>query len=181
MKRIIFTAMILIGLFLAGCQPQAAEMETSSPGEEEIFAIYLVADEQMTGADLKNYDIEELPLADEPIITTEDIASYNWENHYFHMTQEAYGNLMAIFSRGMPMSGVPFVVMSEGERLYAGSFWSPLSSLSFDGVVILQPMDPSNAPLSVILGYPTSDFFIGQDPRGNPQLEQALEDAGLLE
>lgn len=180
MKKRICLGLMLIGLLLAGCQSQTVETETPM-SEDEAFALYLVADEQMAGADIKQYDINELPLASDPIITTEDIASYNWENHYFHLTQEAYATLLTIFSQGMPMSGVPFVILSNGERIYAGSFWSPLSSLSFDGVVILQPLDPTNAPFSIVLGYPTSEFYTGEDPRSNAQLRKALEDAGLLE
>ncbi len=181
MKKILLFGVVLLGLILSGCQSSTAGTETPTGADGEAFALYLVADEDMSGTDLNDYDIDALPLAREPLITTDDIISYNWEEHYFNVTQEAYANVITILSLGMPMDGVPFVIVSEGERIYAGSFWTLLSSLSFDGVVILQPMDPTNAPLFIMLGYPGTEFFTGEDPRNNPQLKQALQDAGVLE
>jgi len=78
------------------------------------------------------------------------------------------------------MSGVPFVIVSHGQRIYAGAFWSPASSLSFDGVVILQPADPTAGTLFIVLGYPGGDFFTGEDPRDDPRLREALDIAGVL-
>jgi len=78
------------------------------------------------------------------------------------------------------MSGVPFVIMAHEERIYAGAFWSPASSLSFDGVIIMQPFDPSGQPLLISLGYPSNDFFTGEDPRDDPRLRSALEGSDLL-
>lgn len=163
---------------LSACQPQTTPEPTEMEGEA--FELYLVAEAQMAGADLQNYELEELPLAEEPILTTEDIAQYDWESHTLDLTTPAYNQLLAIFSRGMPMSGVPFVIVSHGQRIYAGAFWSPASSLSFDGVVILQPADPTAGTLFINLGYPGQDFFTGEDPRDDPRLREALDNAGVL-
>jgi hypothetical protein len=180
MKKILISGIILLGLIMVGCKSQTAGMGTASI-DGEAFELYLLADEQMTGADLKNYDLAELTLANKPLISTDDITSYKWENHYINVTQEAYANVITAFSNGIPMDGVPFVIVSGGDRIYAGSFWTPLSSLSFDGVVILQPMDPTNAPLIIMLGYPGAGNFTGEDPRDNSKLKQALQDVGVLE
>lgn len=172
--------LILIALtltLLAACQ---AEPTPAPPLEGEAFELYLVADAQMAGPDLNNYDLSELPLAEEPIITTDDIENYLWEVHAINLKPESYQKILAIFSGGMPMSGVPFVILSNNERIYAGAFWSPASSLSFDGVAIMQPFDPAGQPLLISLGYPGDDFFTGQDPRDDPRLKNALEQVGLL-
>ncbi len=179
MKKRFLLEIVLIGLILAGCRSTGTGMTDSLSGEA--FELYLVADKQMAGTDLKNHDIADLPLADAPLIKTNDIISYNWENHYINLTQEAYADVITIFSQGVPLDGVPFVIVSRGDRIYAGSFWTPLSSLSFDGVIIPQPMDPTNAPLFIMLGYPSPDYFTGEDPRNNSQLQQALQEAGVLE
>ena len=174
-KSLIILSLFVI--FLTACQAAPTE---APPQEGEAFELYLVADQQMAGADLNNYDLAELPLAEEPIISTEDIENYLWETHAINLTSEAYKRILAIFSGGMPLSGLPFVILTHNERVYAGAFWSQASSLSFDGVVILQPFDPTNQPLQISLGYPTEEAFTGEDPRNNSQLKDALEGADLL-
>jgi hypothetical protein len=178
MKNILITV-ILIVIVLSACQSPVAE-EEPAPLEGEPFAIYLVGDAQITGPDLKNYDLDKIPLNAVPIFITEDLVSYDWERHGINLTEDAYLKLMLLFMSGMPSSGVPFVVKAYEQPIYAGAFWTPLSSLSFDGVVILQPLDPAGQTLYIELGYPGSDFFTGEDPRANPRLQQALEDAGLI-
>lgn len=178
MKQKLILLLCLAALILSAC---GTKTETPTPANDEAFALYLVADPQMAGADLAQYDLEELPLAEDPILTTEDIASYNWEFHALNLTDTAYQKLLSIFAMGMPMSGVPFVILSGGERIYAGAFWTPMSSLSFDGVVILQPLDPAGGTLYISLGYPNADQFTGEDPRNDPRLKSALEAAGILE
>ncbi len=177
MKQFWFVFLALV-LLLSACGQRA---ETPAVANGEAFELYLVADVQIAGPDLMNYDLEELPLADAPILVTDDITSYNWEYHIINLTDEAWQKILSIFSVGMPMSGVPFVILSHGERIYAGSFWTPLSSLSFDGVVILQPFDPTSPTLFITLGYPNAEVYTGVDPRSDPRLESALEEAGVLE
>lgn len=170
---------LTLSLFvLSACEPQTTPAPTEMAGEA--FELYLVAEAQMAGADLQNYELGELPLAEDPLLTTEDIAQYNWENHTIDLTTPAYNLLLAVFSRGMPMSGVPFVIVSHGQRIYAGAFWTPASSLSFDGVVILQPVDPAAGTLFINLGYPGRSAFTGEDPRDDPRLREALDNAGVL-
>ncbi len=177
MVKKILTLVLFTVIFLSACQATPTESPTL---EGEAFALYLVANEDIAGPDLDNYELSELPLAEEPIISTEDIYNYLWDLHIINLTEEAYKQILPIFSLGMPMNGVPFVIMANGERIYAGAFWSPASSLSFDGVVIMQPFDPTNQPLIISLGYPTNEFFNGEDPRDDPRLKQALEQADLL-
>jgi hypothetical protein len=172
--------LIIISLFvilLTACQAEP----TQAPAQNgEAFELYLVADVQIAGPDLKNYELAELPLAEDPILTTDDIDNYIWNVHAINLTQDAYKKILTVFSGGIPMSGLPFVILANGERIYAGAFWSHASSLSFDGVVIMQPFDPSGQPLLISLGYPTDEFFTGEDPRDDPRLRQALEGADLL-
>ena len=178
MMKKIYLALILVLFILSACQ--APVEEEPAPLEGEPFAIYLVGDGQITGPDLKNYDLDKIPLNVEPILTTDELVSYDWERHGLNLTEGAYLKLMTIFMSGMPSSGVPFVLKAYEQPVYAGAFWTPLSSLSFDGVVILQPLDPAGQTLYIELGYPGPDFFTGEDPRANPRLQQALEDAGVM-
>ena len=177
LKKITLT-LILIVLTLSACQSPAEEAESMREGEP--FAIYLVADEQITGSTVKNYDIDQLPLAELPIIAMADIDSYDWERHGINLEDEAYFRLVGIFMGGMPFSGVPFVVTSYQQPVYAGAFWTPYSSLSFDGVAIMQPLDPAGQTIYINLGYPEEDNFTGEDPRSDPRILQVLEEAGLI-
>ncbi len=179
MRRKIFLGSVLILLVLSACQTAPAEESVMRGGEP--FELYLVAEEGMRGADLAVRPLEDLSLAAEPLITTEDLTAYNWEQHTFDLTEEAYQRLMAVFSLGMPLDGLPFVVSAYEERIYAGAFWTPLSSLTFDGVVILTPFDPAAGTFFIFTGYPRADQFTGQDPRGDKRLMHALADAGLIE
>lgn len=178
MMKNFYLAMLLILIALSACQTPADEVGSALEGEP--FAIYLVGDPQITGPDLKNYTIDQLPLNEIPIITTDDLVSYDWERHGINLTEDAYLRLITIFYYGLPSSGVPFVVVAYEQPVYAGAFWTPLSSLSFDGVVILQPFDPAAQTLYISLGYPVEDNFTGADPRAHPRLQQALEDAGVI-
>jgi hypothetical protein len=179
MIKKIYLVLILILFVLTACQTPVEE-EVDAPLEGEPFALYLLGDPQITGPDIKNYDLDQLPLAAMPIITTENLVSYDWDNHGMNLSPFAYQQLLAIFSGGLPSSGVPFVILAYEEPVYAGAFWSLLSSLSFDGVIILQPSDPADQTLYITLGYPGTGNFSGEDPRSNPRLQQALEDAGKL-
>lgn len=178
MVKKIFLMLILVLLTLSACQTPVEEV--AAPLEGEPFALYLLGDPQITGPDINNYDLDMLPMAAVPLITTENLISYDWDNHGMNLSPYAYQQLLAIFSGGMPSSGVPFVIMAYEQPIYAGSFWTLLSSLSFDGVTILEPSDPAGQTLYITLGYPSADNYTGEDPRENPRLLQALEDAGKL-
>ena len=184
--------LLLIGLTLiiSACQTQtvnptptedeAQTTETSSL-DPEAFELYLVSDPQIAGPDLPFYDLEDLPLAEEPLISADDFIRYIWDFHSFEVKEELYLQLVALFAQSVPISGMPFVILSHGERIYAGAFWSLASSLHFDGVVIMQPLDPAGGPLFITLGYPDQSWFTGEDPRSDPRLQQALDEAGVLE
>ncbi len=173
-KKLTLT-LVLAALALSACQPSAGDDPASL--NDEPFELYLVA-ETAIGQEIE--DIEELPLVNVPLLTIDDFINYYWEAHAFDLTPEAYQTLVAVFSAGLPTDGVPFVVKSYGERIYSGAFYSLLSSTSYDGVVIFEPMDPAGMTMFVVLGYPSSDFFTGEDPRAHANLKQAFEEAGVL-
>lgn len=123
------------------------------------FAIYLARDAQT------------------PVISLDDIVSYAWDTHEIRLTDAAFARVMAL---QVPMSGLPFVARVDGERVYAGAFWTPLSSMSHDGVTILLLPGSQGPVIRIELGYPGANFFHGNDPRANPQVRKALERAGKL-
>jgi hypothetical protein len=166
MVKKISLMLILVLFALSACQTPVEEVE--APLEGEPFALYLLGDPQITGPDIKNYDLDQLPLAALPLFTTENLVSYDWDYHGINLTQSAYLQLLAIFSGGIPASGLPFVILAYEQPIYAGAFWTPFSSLSFDGVTILQPSDPAGQPLYITLGYPGENFSPAKTPGATP-------------
>jgi len=79
------------------------------------------------------------------------------------------------------VNGRPFVVVANDERIYAGAFWTLASSLSFDGVVIEEPVFEDDATIKLVLEYPTESFFTGEDPRGDARIREALTEKVLLQ
>lgn len=112
-----------------------------------------------------------------PVISMEDIVSYTWATHEIRLTEAAFARVMAL---QVPVRGLPFVARVDGKQVYAGALWTPLSSMSFDGVTILLPLGSQDPVIRIELGYPGSDSFTGADPRFNPQVRRVLERAGKL-
>jgi hypothetical protein len=159
----------LAALILVGCASR------SQPG----FAIHLLSGEAST-RDLSGTDIDELDLQEEPILSMDDFVAYHWADHEIELTGEAYKRIQDLYELPVRVDGLPFVVSVGSERIYAGAFWTPVSSLIFDGVIIGQPFDPDSRTITIGLGYPTTEAFAGPDPRSDERIQQSLEQAGKL-
>jgi hypothetical protein len=167
MKKV-FTAVLtlfwlLTPLFISGC---------NSP---EVFAIYLTKD---------NIPVSKMPvlshvdLASKPVISTKDIISYEKNTHEIELTTDAYERVMQL---EVPTTGKAFVVCVHKAPIYWGAFWTPISSQSFDGVTIWVNLSARQGnTIKIGLGYPSEDFFRGDDPRSSPEIIQSLEKAGKL-
>ena len=170
MKKIFITALIaawlLTPFLFGGC---------SSP---EGFAIYLTRDD--TPVSMMPV-LSHVDLAEKPIISMDDIESYTGDTHVIELTVEAYQRVMEL---QVPTSGRAFVVCVNKTPIYWGAFWTPMSSQSFDGIIIMvPPFPPGELPVNSILiglGYPGDGFYQGEDPRSNPEIIASLEQAGKL-
>ena len=163
-KRTSFFLLIIWGLLFSGCRSV----------REDSFAIYLLAQE-VSATKLSQLDINQFVLEDQPILSSEDIVSYDQASHTINLTRQGFTRVQQIFSLPVKVAGVPFVVCVGNQRIYAGAFWTPLSSLSYDGIVIMQPMDTTKTTIQIALGYPGQDVFTGNDPRADPRILNALE------
>jgi murein DD-endopeptidase MepM/ murein hydrolase activator NlpD len=149
------------------------------PGDpaQPAFAIYLVKGE-IAPAELQQRAPGELDLEDTPILTMDDILTYDWEVHELTLTGAAYDRVAGLeVSTG---SGRPFVVTVHGEPVYLGAFWTSASSASFDGIVIDVLAATAGRPLRIQLGYPGADFYTGEDLRDDARVFQALQKAGKI-
>lgn len=171
-NRLIF---LILGFGLVACAVKSAEIRG------EAFELYLLADDQAHGWDIIDAPLEDLDLAESPLLTTADLVSYDRNTHTIELTNEGFQKVTDLLEAGFQVVGIPFVVVSGGERIYAGAFWTPLSSQSFDGVVIMDPAFQSDEnTIQITLGYPGSGFFTSTDPREDSRLMDALDAVGML-
>ncbi|WP_432663697.1 hypothetical protein R9X47_24320 [Wukongibacter baidiensis] len=135
---------------------------------ENRFEIYLVKNASTQAA--VEMDISDLELDDTPIVTEKDFKSYNWFNHSLEISEEVYDRIPKV-----SVSGLPFVVVADGERVYLGAFWTSFSSLSTSLPVI----DIIQKPFAIRPGYPW-DHEESNDPRKDERIYKTLNEIGKL-
>jgi len=117
-------------------------------------------------------------IAEKPIITISDIITYDAREHELRLTASAFERVSQL---GVPVRGKSFIVCIDKRLIYWGAFWTPLSSMSFDGVTIWKPLSLKEPHvIRLELGYPSSAYYIGEDPRNNPTVIESLTQAGKL-
>lgn len=150
-----------------------------TPDQQGEFILFLVEGNPPANA-IQGIDLYSLPLTSNPLISTDDIQSYDQVTHEIVLTSSGYQRILDLYSLPIDVDGIPFVVTVGSERIYAGAFYTPASSLSFDGVTILQPFSETDPTIQISLGYPTTDAFSGQDPRADSRIIESLDFYGKL-
>ena len=169
--RAILVVSVLLALGASGCA--SAEPTPTEPAGAG-FAIYLPL-EDLPIDDVG--DLTQVALADIPVLSMDDILTYDWATHTIELEPTTAELLDAL-----ELPGRPFVVTVNQTPIYAGAFMAAFFSRSYDGVVILwPPIDGSRDTLTIQLGYPGEDFFTGTDPRSDERIREALLQAGRLQ
>lgn len=158
--------LVLITLAIGACR---------SSGEGE-FSIYLPA-QRISAHEMSKIDLAGLELEDKPILSASGILAYSRKTHEIELTASAYERIGRL---QVPVSGIPFVVCVGRDPIYGGAFWTPASSLSYDDVVIFLPFGSTRHAIQIRLGYPSSAFFTGSDPRSDRRILRSLRQAGKL-
>jgi hypothetical protein len=164
--NLIVAATTITSLFMGGC---------TADESGEGFAVYLTQDDvppsQMEA-------LSHVEIADRPVISEDDVVYYNPQTHELKLTQAAFERISGL---DVPVQGRSFVVCVDKGPIYWGAFWTPVSSQSFDGVTIWKPLGSELPPVVTLeLGYPTSSFYGGEDPRNSGVVLQSLEQGGKL-
>lgn len=162
-------AVLLLGIAAVSCAPSQANA----------FAVYLLA-RDIPPAQLLTADLRKVELQPTPILNVGDIISYQRATHTLELTVDAYARVQKIFPMPVRVEGIPFVVRVGSELIYAGAFWTPASSLTFDGPYIMQPFASDTHTIQIELGYPSNAVYTGRDPRADPRIINALQAAGKL-
>src|SRR4030065_2337775 len=117
------TLLIIVGtvLALSGC----------TPSNSEGFAVYL------TEGDIppdRMPVLSHIDIAEHPIVAINDIVTYNAQTHEIKLTANAFERVSEM---EVPVRGKSLVVCVDRSPIYWGAFWTPISSISFDGIVIV--------------------------------------------
>jgi hypothetical protein len=139
------------------------------------FGLYLV---KVPDADLAKTGLENRPL-----LTEQDLASYDWQTHALTLTESAKKKIREV---KVGVSGKQFVIVADGQRCYQGAFWTGFSSISHDHPVIevdgfkvddkgRLSEDGNGLVVEIQRAYPTAEFAAaGDDPRPDPRILRAL-------
>lgn len=121
---------------------QAIEVKTDT--QNMGLQLYLVKDNNIAYPDEKA-GLEKLELEDEPLLSSSDIISYNWDMHCIKIKNVEKINSTLLQRR--------FVMVADGERIYSGAFWSAVYSMIPPKIsVYLENIDDSNGSIIVALG-----------------------------
>lgn len=169
-KMSIFVMAAIIILLVAGCSSSKEEKDSNNIN----FAIYLV--KGMKTFDAINTVLKDIPIDDTPLLTDKDISEYVWIEHKIVLNKEK--RVAKIIEEKIymkvPTDGKPFVVVCNGERIYLGTFWTCLSSLSAPQCAwIVSDFKDS--------GYLKVDYIFKKgDRRSDKRVYEALKKANKL-
>jgi hypothetical protein len=121
----------------------------------------------------KGFDIYLLE-SDELVISEHEIIYYNKTSHEIKLTDTGVEKIEAL---QVPMNGAGFVIKVKGKEIYQGAFWSPISSIPYNGFVI-ETIVTDNS-IKIVMGYPSSHFQ-EEDLRNNIKIFNYLEKIGKL-
>lgn len=159
-------------LFIAAAFP--AILAAPKPSTFSIYLLEEKVDPRTLRYNEGNWD--ELKLSREPLITEADIISYDFSKHAMKLKPEAIKRIPK-----PPVSGSPFVIVVNEERIYLGAFYTGLSSITCAVPVIV--VDRSNQEADILLierAYPP-DKGKGSDRRSDERIRKAFSDLKKLQ
>ena len=141
----------------------------------EGFAIYLTK-EDIPPAQMPA--LSHVDIADQPIISMKDVITYNAQTNELRLTPSAFERISSL---EVQVRGKSFIVCVDKNLIYWGAFWTPISSISFDGVTFWKPYSSQGpAVITLELCYLSSSFYGGEDPRNSLEILKSLKQADKL-
>ncbi|WDV44238.1 hypothetical protein PV797_11945 [Clostridiaceae bacterium M8S5] len=161
-KKIIIAVLVIVCIVLIA-------YKVHSPNLKSEFGIYLLQDDIPLEQLLKT-DVSDIKIMKEPLLSVKDFVYYKWQDHSFELTTDAKE---MILSRKEDLYRKPFVVVVNGENMYAGVFSLMTSSYAYPIPTILIEKPCLNR---IIRGVSKSE----QDPRNRQEIKNVLEQHGIL-
>lgn len=109
------------------------------------------------------------------MLTDKEIRIYNWKEHAF--TLEEGFSLEEKLDGKVPTSGKPFVVVADSERIYLGSFWTPISSLYIPDLPTIYSIWSAGNDIGT---YTTKYGNEQGDPRADIRISESLKRLGKI-
>jgi hypothetical protein len=151
----------------------------AAQSQQNTFAIYLLAEPTDTRTLAQNQGWwKQVALSSAPVISEADIISYDFSNHAMKLGPEAIKRLPE-----PPVTGIPFVVVVNRERIYQGAFYTSLSSISYARPVIVVDNPDATQPreagvLLIERAYPAK--MKGEDLRSDQRIKSTLKQLNKL-
>jgi len=145
----------------AGAAEQPSSLTRTNMANGKKMSLYLVSG-TVSAVGAEKTKLQDLPLEQAPLFTSDEIVRYDIGSHAFLLTKEAYEKVARL---KVPTDGRAFVVSVGDRRVYSGAFWSVFSSVPWYGITIVQPRGKGRQELRI---EPAST---GQkDPRNDPEI-----------
>ena len=185
---IILVAIVSVIIMSTGCSKLSTDRSTTGLTKETVpttqnegFAIYLTKDDISPD---KMPALNQIELADKPLIGLSDIISYSLETQQITITENASNRVSSL---NVPTDGKSFVVCVDRKPIYWGVLWPEYSSaippvsiviVSFPLSHTVQTGDAEGLQISPnILQL---SYFGTNDPRGDAVIIDSLRQAGKL-
>ncbi|MFC1483558.1 hypothetical protein ACFL6Q_00745 [Candidatus Neomarinimicrobiota bacterium] len=165
-------ALVLFGVLLSCNKDQP---------QDDDLALYLLIPDTLNAIEAADLPLDSLVLADEPILSLGEIRTYDWSDHSFTITSTAYNRMENVLGENgsrINLEGIPFILTVNGERIYLGAFWNPISSLPWHcSAITFPPLTESPLILNIIA--PWRD--VTPDQRSDHRIREVLDAAGVLQ
>ncbi len=129
----------------------------------------------------KDFNFNTPILQATPIITDDDVISYNWSQHAITLSERAYNELKNNRNKTFPI--YPLVFSLNGERIYGFFYKYAILSSSCQSTLISETdFGPTNGKMEYIIvhgqGFDTST--LGKDLRGDKRIYDYLKSTRRL-
>jgi hypothetical protein len=144
-----------LSIFIIGIMVIAGGLYLINQVQSGKFGIYL----------LKNNEL---------VISDEDIVWYENKSYDIKLTDKGARKIQTL---QVGVYGEPFSIKIGNEEIYNGSFWTPISSISYHGIVIETLVDDNTIQLEK--GYQPNSYK-GIDPRADTRIDNYFRKIGKL-
>jgi len=145
-------------------------------GVRDRFGVWLLSDLTIPASTAAQTPVDSLTLSDQPLVSLSDVEYIEQATGFLAFNSEtvAFDSLRATI--GNPtMSGLPFVVVADGVKIYMGGFFSPISSIRIpDPMVYTDSITVGGFTISAPEPGPTPP----NDPRFDPRIVKVLTETG---
>jgi hypothetical protein len=136
------------------------------------FEIYLIKTDDA--------DLQKAELYDTPLLTADDIISYNWGKHYITLTDNSEKKIVdntKLFLKH-------FMVIADNIRCYKGVFWTYRSAqIPPELIINIGPYNDKRDRnvISIVFSQRFKKVGAGPDPRNNELIHRTLLELGKIE